>query len=41
MLNVGALNQKIIVQSVKTTAVQPSVPKITEKKEGYLSDKNL
>ena len=41
MLNVGALNQKIIAQSVKTTAVQPSVPKITEKKEGYLSDKNL
>ena len=41
MLNVGVLNQKIIAQSVKTTAVQPSVPKITEKKEGYLSDKNL
>ncbi len=41
MLNVGALNQKIIAQSVKTTAVQPSVPKIKEKKEGSLSDKNL
>ena len=39
MLNVGALNQKIIAQSVKTTAVQPSAPENSTKKEKSLSDK--
>ena len=41
MLNVGALNQKIIAQSVKTSAVRTEVPKSVDKKEKVSDNRNL